>query len=122
MSKKILIVDDQDMIRKLVKMTLMSEGYDLFEAKNGTEALALAHEHSPDLIILDVMMPGEYNGIDVCRRLRAEPVFAETVILMLSAKTQEVDKEEGVFAGATDYLVKPFSPESLLKMIKEYLN
>ena len=122
MSKKILIADDQEMIRKLVKMTLMAEGFELIGAKNGAEALDLARKHSPDLMILDVMMPGEYNGIDVCRQLRTEPAFKEMVILMLSAKTQIEDKEEGMFAGATDYLVKPFSPEYLLKMIKEYLN
>ena len=101
---------------------LMAEGFELIGAKNGAEALDLARKHSPDLMILDVMMPGEYNGIDVCRQLRTEPAFKEMVILMLSAKTQIEDKEEGMFAGATDYLVKPFSPEYLLKMIKEYLN
>lgn len=120
-TKKILVVDDQEMIRKLVKMTLASESFEVLEARNGTEALETAQKETPDLIILDVMMPGELNGIEVCKQLREIPVTKESVILMLSAKTQAVDKEEGMFAGATDYLVKPFSPEYLLKMIGEYL-
>ena len=120
-AKKILIVDDQEMIRKLVKMTLSGQAFEVLEAKNGAEALVIAQKQIPDVIILDVMMPGELNGIEVCKQLREIPVTKESVILMLSAKTQAVDKEEGMFAGATDYLVKPFSPEYLLKMIGEYL-
>lgn len=119
--KKILIVDDQEMIRKLVKMTLSSQDFEVIEAKNGTEALALVQEYMPDLIVLDVMMPGELNGIDVCKQLRQAPASQDSVILMLSAKTQELDKEEGMAAGASDYLVKPFSPEYLLKTIKSHL-
>lgn len=119
--KKILIVDDQEMIRKLVKMTLSSLNFEVTEAKDGEEALALTQQNRPDLIILDVMMPGELNGIDVCKRLREAPDTRETVILMLSAKTQDVDKEEGMEAGATEYLVKPFSPEYLLKTINHHL-
>lgn len=120
-TKKILIVDDQEMIRKLVKMTLASGNFEVLEAKNGSEALEIAQHETPDLIILDVMMPGEFNGIQVCKKLREIPATKESVILMLSAKTQAVDKEEGMFAGATDYLVKPFSPEYLMKIIGEYL-
>ncbi|WEJ61833.1 response regulator transcription factor [Thiomicrorhabdus lithotrophica] len=119
--KKILIVDDQEMIRKLVKMTLAAEDFEVLEAKNGVEALAIAQKKIPDVIILDVMMPGELNGIDVCKQLRRIPVTKEATILMLSAKTQTVDKEEGIYAGATDYLVKPFSPAHLLGKIREHL-
>lgn len=120
-TKKILIVDDQEMIRKLVKMTLATTEFDVVEAINGSAAIQAAQLHKPDLIILDVMMPGGLNGIEACAALRGLEEFAETPILMLSAKTQQIDKEEGMNAGATDYLSKPFSPEYLIKMIKEYI-
>lgn len=119
---KVLIVDDQEMIRKLVKMTLSAQNFDILEAKNGAEALQIVQNNRPDVIILDIMMPGEFNGIQVCKKIRQIPGCEETIILMLSAKTQEIDKEEGMDAGATDYLVKPFSPEYLLVQIKYYLN
>ena len=121
-NKKVLIVDDQEMIRKLVKMTLSSHNFDISEANNADEALQMVLKTRPDVIILDIMMPGELNGIEACKKIRQIPGFEETIILMLSAKTQEIDKEEGMDAGATDYLVKPFSPEYLLIQIKHYLN
>jgi len=120
--KKVLIVDDQEMIRKLVKMTLSSGEFEVHEAKEGTEALMIAQKIRPDVIILDVMMPGEFNGIEVCKRLRTVSMTSESIILMLSAKTQEIDKEEGMAAGATDYLVKPFSPQYLVQVMNSYLD
>jgi len=119
--KKVMIVDDQEMIRRLVKMTLAGEGYDVYEAVDGMEAMNLAEEQTPDLIILDVMMPGLLDGMDVCRKMREKPELKDTIILFLSARAQEVDKEEGMFAGATDYLIKPFSPEYLLQVVHQYL-
>ena len=122
MQPKVLIVDDQEMIRKLVKMTLSSHNFDILEAKNGAEGLQTVKSHRPDVVILDVMMPGEFDGIQVCKKIREIPGCEQTVILMLSAKTQKIDKEEGIDAGATDYLYKPFSPEYLLLQINHYLS
>lgn len=120
-NRKVLVVDDQEIIRRLIKMTLITENYQIIEAVDGAEALDLAREELPDLVLLDVMMPGAYDGFDVCRRMREIPEMNETVILFLSAKSQKVDKEEGIYAGANDYLVKPFSPEQLVRVINDYI-
>ena len=122
LNKKVLIVDDQEMIRKLVKMTLTSHNFDIFEAKNGTDALEQVNAIHPDIIILDIMMPGTMNGLDVCKSIRRNHHFDNMIILMLTAKTQESDQKVGMVAGATDYLIKPFSPEHLLEKINHYLN
>lgn len=118
--KKILIVDDHADIRRLIRMTLEFEDYDVREAADGEAALAQAQEFQPDLVLLDVMMPGAINGLDVCRRLRAERPAAEGPrVIMLSARGQASDREAGLQAGADTYLVKPFSPLQLISCIGE---
>jgi len=115
--KKILIVDDHADIRRLIRMTLEFEDYDIREAPNGEEALAMAQELRPDLLLLDVMMPGPINGLEVCRRLRKDNPSGGPRVIMLSARGQASDREAGLEAGADTYLVKPFSPLQLIDCI-----
>jgi len=119
--KRLLIVEDQADLRKLVRMMLEFEGYDLHEAVNGAEGLRKAIEILPDLILLDVMMPGELDGLAVCARVRAEPVLRQTRVVLMSARSQPADVEVGVRAGADAYLVKPFSPLRLIETIERLL-
>ncbi|RTL38930.1 MAG: response regulator transcription factor [Burkholderiales bacterium] len=118
--KKILIVDDHADIRRLIRMTLEFEDYDVREAADGDAALVLAQEFQPDLVLLDVMMPGATNGLEVCRRLRADHAAGTGPrVIMLSARGQASDREAGLQAGADTYLVKPFSPLQLISCIGE---
>ncbi len=118
--RKLLIADDEDGIRSLVRMTLEADSYEILEARDSDEALALAREHRPELMFLDVMMPGG-SGFDVCRELKADPATAGITIIMLTAQAQERDRELGVEAGADDYFTKPFSPVGLLYKVEEVL-
>jgi DNA-binding response OmpR family regulator len=115
--KRILIVDDQQDIRELIRMTLEMEDFEIFEAVNGDEGLKSALQIQPDLILLDVMMPGSIDGVEVCRRIRADARTKRAKVLMLSAKAQPADKAAGLQAGANDYLLKPFSPRQLLDQV-----
>jgi len=116
--KTILIVDDHADIRRLIRLTLEFEDYDIREASDGETALTIAEEFRPDLVMLDVMMPGQLNGLDVCRRLRAGvPPGQAPRVIMLSARGQASDREAGLQAGADVYLVKPFSPLQLIDCI-----
>ena len=122
MSKKtILIVDDQGELRKLVRMTLEFGDYELHEAENGQRALALAEAIEPDLIILDVMMPGELDGYQVCQKLKKENMKKVPYVMLLTARGQKSDLEEGQRVGADNYLVKPFSPLELIEKVKNAL-
>jgi two-component system, OmpR family, phosphate regulon response regulator PhoB len=114
---KILIVDDQADLRKLIRLTLQPAHFQVFEAITGHEALEQAQAILPDLVLLDVMMPGDLNGFGVCRALKAQPQFAQTKVILLTARGQEADLELGRVAGADDYLVKPFSPTQLLNLV-----
>src|SRR5574343_545630 len=112
--KKILIVDDHADIRRLIRMTLEFEVYEIHEAANGDSALERALQLQPDFVLMDVMMPGGIDGLEACRRIRAEPSLRNTHVILLSARGQAQDKEAGLRAGAHDYLVKPFSPLRLI--------
>ncbi len=114
---KILIVDDQADLRKLIRLTLQPANFQVFEAITGQEALERAAEILPNLVLLDVMMPGDLNGYGVCRTLKAQAQFAQTKVILLTARGQEADLELGRVAGADDYLVKPFSPTQLLNLV-----
>lgn len=118
--RKLLIADDEPGIRRLVRMTLESENYEIVEAADGAEALAQAREHKPQLMFLDVMMP-EMSGVEVCSALKSDPETADITIIMLSAKAQDADREAGRAAGADDYFTKPFSPIALLSKVDEVL-
>lgn len=114
--KKILIADDEPDILEIIQFNLQTEGYDVITAKNGNEAIEQAKKHLPDLIILDVMMPGK-NGIDVCNILRLQPSFKDTLIIFLSALSDEATEVRGLETGADDYLTKPISPKILLTKV-----
>lgn len=117
--KKILIVEDHADIRRLIRMTLELDDYEILEAENGDAGLAMATEHAPDLVLLDVMMPGKLNGLDVCRALKARPQPPR--VLLLTARGRSEDLAAGMEAGAEAYLVKPFSPLQLIENINEQL-
>ena len=114
--KKILIADDEPDILEIIQFNLQTEGYEVFTAKNGDEAIDQAKKHHPDLIILDIMMPGK-NGIDVCNILRMQPAFKETLIIFLSALSDEGTEIRGLETGADDYLTKPISPKVLVSKV-----
>jgi CheY-like chemotaxis protein len=120
--KKILIVDDQVEVRELVQVTLEIGDYQILTAENGQQALELAHTEHPDIILMDIMMPGsEIDGLEACRRLKASPTTADITIVMLSAKGQESDIENGKIAGADDYFTKPFSPIALIEKVESVI-
>jgi CheY-like chemotaxis protein len=118
--KKLLIADDQAGIRSLVRMTLESDAYEIIEAADGNQALALAREQHPDILLLDVMMPGQ-TGIEVCRALKADPDTAGIHVVLLTAKAQDLDYREGKAAGADEYFTKPFSPVALLELVDRFM-
>lgn len=119
--KKILIVDDQGELRMLVRMTLEFGDYELHEADDGVRALELVESINPDLVILDVMMPGELNGYQVCERIKQGKKSGATRVLMLTARGQKSDIEMGESVGADNYLVKPFSPLELIEVVQKEL-
>ncbi len=106
---KILIADDEPDILEIIRYNLEAEGYTVFTAKNGNEAIEKAKQHQPDLIILDVMMPGK-TGLEVCGILRQQPDFKNTLIIFLTALSDESNEVKGLETGADDYLTKPISP------------
>ncbi|SDM78377.1 two-component system, OmpR family, response regulator ResD [Fictibacillus solisalsi] len=114
---KILIVDDEERIRKLLKMYLERENYEVDEAENGEEALDFALTLNYDLILLDLMMPG-MDGMEVCEKLRQRKA---TPVIMLTAKGEEVNRIQGFESGADDYIVKPFSPREVILRVKALL-
>ena len=117
MSARILVVEDEDRIRQFLQRGLTFEGYRVESAADGQEALELAREEPPDLVLLDIMLPG-MDGVEVCRRLRSA---SEVPILMLTAKEAIEDRVAGLDAGADDYLVKPFAFDELLARVRALL-
>lgn len=117
MSKKILIVDDEDKIRDLINKYLVNEGFDVIEAVDGHQALELADAEKPDLIVLDWLLPG-ISGLEVCRQVRQK---SNIPVIMLTAKTEEIDKLLGLELGADDYITKPFSLRELTARIRVVL-
>jgi DNA-binding response OmpR family regulator len=113
---KILIVEDHADIRRLVRMTLEFEPVEVHEAGCAEDGLTLARSLRPDLVMLDVMMPGAMSGLDLCRALREDPALHAVPVVMLSARGHASDRQAGLDAGATHYLVKPFSPMQLLDL------
>jgi DNA-binding response OmpR family regulator len=118
--RKLLIVDDEDGVRSLVRMTLEGDDYEILEASTGAEALELARDCHPDLVLLDVMLP-DLSGIEICRELKADLTTASAVVIMLSAKAQNADLGEAEDAGADGYFTKPFSPIALIKRVEASL-
>ena len=114
--KKILIADDEPDILEIIQYNLSKEGYDVVTAKDGDEAVGKAKMTRPDLIILDIMMPKK-NGVEVCEILRAQPAFKETLILFLTALSDEGSHVKGLEMGADDYVTKPISPKILVSRV-----
>jgi two-component system, OmpR family, phosphate regulon response regulator PhoB len=119
--KKILMVEDHSDIRKLIRMTLEFEEFEIHEASDGLTGVIKAQALHPDLILMDVMMPGEIDGLQACRRIRADAALKDTPVVLLTARGQAKDREVGMEAGATAYLVKPFSPLELIDLIEKLL-
>ena len=117
---KILIVDDNVQLRTLLRITFTRQtDYQLLEAENGVEGLKLALDERPDVVITDVMMPGELNGLDLCRKIKASD-HQSCFVVLLSGKGQQSDIDSGMQAGADVYRVKPFSPIELIDIVKEF--
>ena len=117
MGKRVLVVDDDRVIQQLLEVNLELEGYEVVAtAADGKEALVKIAELKPDLVILDIMMP-KMDGLEVCRRLRADPELAGIPVILLSARAQDMDIREGLEIGASAYLTKPFDPVELLEVV-----
>ena len=120
MAKTVLVIDDEPELAKLVDYNLTKAGYLVLTARDGEAGIAAARKHAPDLVVLDVMMPG-LDGWEVCKKLRAEPSTAAVPVIMLTAKAEEADRVLGLELGADDYLVKPFSVRELAARVKALL-
>ena len=119
-SRSILVVEDEEDIAEAVRARLASEGFDVRVAGDGPQALEQAASSRPDLVVLDLMLPG-IDGLEVTRRLRAEPAWSAVPIIMLTAKADEVDRVVGLELGADDYVAKPFSPRELVARVRAVL-
>ena len=119
--KRVLIVEDQSDIRKLIRMTLEFEDYEIHEAADGAFGLNMVQAVRPDLVLLDVMMPGELDGLQVCQRIKTDPTLQHVKVVLLTARGQACDRDAGNAARADEYLVKPFSPLQLIETIERLM-
>jgi len=117
---KILIAEDERDIRDLIAFTLRFAGYEVFVATNGEEAVELAPQVNPDLVLMDVRMP-RMTGYEACRAMKARPDLRDIPVVFLSAKGQENEIQQGLDAGAEEYLLKPFAPDQLTSHVKAIL-
>ena len=120
MSKKILVVDDDVSFVRLVERILQGAGYEVLIATNGLSALKTVRDDKPDLVLLDIMLPG-VDGFEICRRLRDTPDTAQVPVLIVSSKSRESDKSEAFDVGANDFCGKPVKSEELLRLVKSLL-
>lgn len=118
--RKVLVVDDEVNIIQIMEFSIGAEGYDVVTAANGEEAISKARKEQPNLIILDIMMP-KVDGYEVCRVLKRDPLTKRIPVILLTAKGREIDKRLGYEVGASDYVVKPFSPSQLIDKVNSYL-
>ncbi len=119
--KTLLIVDDQAEIRELVQVTLRTSDLKVIQADGGEKAVGIATAEMPDMIIMDIDMPGTMNGLEATRTLKNNPKTRNIVIIMLTGKDRDEDRQKGREAGADDYFTKPFSPLELIKKVEEVL-
>lgn len=117
---RLLLCDDEDVLRRLVRATLGTGKYSIVEARDGDEALEQARRTRPDVMVIDMMMPGR-TGLEVLKQVRGDAELGATPVIMLSARTQKADRLAAVAAGADRYLAKPFSPRQLAKVVEELL-
>ncbi len=120
MAEKILVVDDEPGVQRFLRHALENEGYTVLSAENGLTGLLSAQKEKPDLIVLDVMLPG-LDGLEVCHRLKSDEATSHRPILMLSAKRCDIDRDAGGRVGADKYLVKPVELNELLRTVREML-
>ncbi len=118
---KVLIVDDEDFFRRIVAMGFEREGFAVLQADNGEDAVKIAHSETPDLILLDLVMP-RLLGFEVCQKLRSDKRFSKTAIIIMSAKSYKPDIDKAKELGADSYVVKPFEFPDLLKTAREHMN
>ncbi len=121
MSKRILVVEDQEDNRRILRDLLTSVGFQLFEAKDGAQGIAAAEAHSPDLILMDIQMP-ILDGYEATRRIKANPALRAIPIIVVTSYALSGDEDKARAAGCDDYITKPYSPRQLLAKIKEYLH
>jgi two-component system, OmpR family, alkaline phosphatase synthesis response regulator PhoP len=121
MDKKILVIEDDPSTSRLLDYTFRHVGYRVITASNGLEGVRRAQKESPDLVILDVMLPG-IDGFEICHRLKQDPATKKMPILMFSAKAQEIDKKTGLKVGADDYLPKPAAPAEIISRVEKLLS
>jgi DNA-binding response OmpR family regulator len=117
----ILVVDDDAFIRRPLELILRAEGFRPLTAVDGNDCLARLECEKPDLIIMDIMMPGR-NGFELCRTLKQDPGLADIPIILLSARGRTHDRDKGMALGAADFLTKPYSPTELIRRVRELLN
>lgn len=117
----ILIVEDEVQIAEVVRDYLRRAGYRVLAARDGQTALTLVRREQPDLVVLDLMLPGGMDGLEVCRRIRLDPAVAGVPILMLTARVEETDRIVGLELGADDYVTKPFSPREVVSRVRAVL-
>jgi CheY-like chemotaxis protein len=117
MTKRILIIEDHADIRRLIRMTLEFEDHEIHEAANADEGLEAVRQLRPHLLLLDVIMPGRMDGLDLCRLVKSDPSLGMPLVVLLTARGQRQDIEAGMKAGADAYLLKPFSPLKLIETI-----
>ena len=121
MAKRVLVVDDEPNIVLSLEFLMRRAGFEVAVARNGREALEALEGSPPDLLLLDVMMP-EFDGYEVCERIRARPEWSGTKIVMLTARGREVERERGLSLGADAYVTKPFSTRDLVEQVKRMLD
>ena len=117
---RILIVEDSDAIRRMIEALVAGRGFQVTAVSNGAKGLEAAAVHPPDVVLLDLNLPGPYDGLEVCRRLRAEPSTRSTPIVIITAMADAESRQRALEAGCTAYYTKPFSPTALLKEISSF--
>ena len=120
LSGPILVIDDEPFILRSLRYLLERAGYQVDTASDGAAGLELMRRRRPGLVFLDVMMP-RMDGYEVCQQIRQEPTFADTRVIMLSAKGQQIDRERGLLGGADEYITKPFSPREVVERVRALL-
>jgi len=115
---RILVVEDQDSIRRMIEALVQARGYDVSAVESGSKALEIALADPPDLILLDLMLPGQFDGFEVCRRIRSEATTSKIPVVIISALDDDDSRTRALQAGASAYYTKPFSPLALLKEIE----